>query len=205
MQVTLLSDSSSDQALLPVLDWLLGQTDLSFRSQWADLRRLPRPPKKLEDRIVTALDMYPCDLLFVHRDAEKESLTKRVDEIQRAGSGIKIPVVCVIPVRMQEAWFLFDQAVIRRAAGNPYGTMPLNLPSISRVESLPDPKQVLYTALRCASGLSGRKARKFRPSVCVHRLTELVTDWSPLNSLSDFNKLKDDMRSALKILGIASA
>jgi predicted ATPase len=68
--------------------------------------------------------------LFVHRDAERELLEKRVAEIhsvvsEAAQTKLVPPVVCVIPVRMQEAWFLFDESALRRAAGNPNGKQPL--------------------------------------------------------------------------------
>jgi hypothetical protein len=115
---TLLSDGSSDRALLPVLQWLLrAGSGRDFQSQWADLRRLRRPPKTLPERIQAALDLYPCDLLFVHRDAESEGWERRVEEIRQH---LRVPadqtVVCVVPVRMQEAWFLFDERAIRLAA-----------------------------------------------------------------------------------------
>ena len=54
--------------------------------------------------------MYPCDLLFVHRDAERESIEQREKEIreslEKSAMERTPPVVRVIPVRMQEAWLL---------------------------------------------------------------------------------------------------
>jgi hypothetical protein len=43
-----------------------------IQPEWADLGRLPRPPAALQNRILAAIDLFPCDLLFVHRDAERE-------------------------------------------------------------------------------------------------------------------------------------
>ncbi len=110
LRYTLLSDGSSDKALLPMLIWLLREhhVDCAIQSNWADLRRLPKPPKTLSARIISSLDLYPCDLLFVHRDAEREPCGFRVAEIreavEKALKSVPVPpYVCVVPVRMQEA------------------------------------------------------------------------------------------------------
>ena len=54
-----------------------------------------------------------------------------------------VRVVCVVPVRMQEAWLLIDEAALRRAAGDPNGTQPLAMPDVQRLEELADPKQLI--------------------------------------------------------------
>jgi hypothetical protein len=157
LRYTLLSDGSSDRALLPILSWLLVEQGvrLSIQPAWADLRRLPRPPRPLADRVRTSLDLYPCDLLFVHRDAEGEGYAARKREIQEALSGTA-PAVCVVPVRMTEAWLLLDEAAIRRAAGNPSGQEELQIPPPADLEALPDPKSLLHGLLREASRSSSR-------------------------------------------------
>ena len=65
----------------------------------------------------------------------------------------------------------------------------LSLPPARRWERLPDPKEVLYQALRTASGARGRRARRFNPGRAAHRLADLITDWSPLRNLAAFNRL----------------
>ena len=45
----------------------------------------------------------------------------RKAEVQAAIATLDKPAICVIPVRMQEAWLLFDEIAIRHAAGNPHG------------------------------------------------------------------------------------
>lgn len=67
IRYTLLSDGSSDRMLMPILDWLLCQhcPEYALESDWADLSRLPQPPKTLPDRIKDTLELYPCDLLFI--------------------------------------------------------------------------------------------------------------------------------------------
>jgi len=83
LDFTLLTDGSSDAILIQPLTWMLHQHfSFAINGTWADLRRLPNPPKTLRDRIAAALDLYPCHLLFVHRDAEGETLDRRVTEIK---------------------------------------------------------------------------------------------------------------------------
>lgn len=74
----------------------------------------------------------------------------------------------VVPVRMTEAWLLFDQLSIRAAAGNPRGVEELNLPKLDTIENIPDPKATLYKALTLASGLSTRRRSKFPAQERVH-------------------------------------
>lgn len=83
IRYTLLSDGSSDRMLMPIIDWLLYVhcPAQSIEPNWADLARLRLPPKTLPERVVAALDLYPCDILFVHRDAEKESFEVRFLQI----------------------------------------------------------------------------------------------------------------------------
>ncbi|HED03676.1 MAG TPA: DUF4276 family protein [Candidatus Fraserbacteria bacterium] len=201
LRYTLLSDGSSDRTLIPILSWLLHQhLGLSIQTAWADLRRLPRPPRRLPERILKSLELYPADLLFVHRDAEAKSRQTRMDEIRQAIGQIPQdnslpPVICVIPVHMQEAWLLFDEAALRKAAGNPRGRTPLKLPPLKKVEGLPHPEIKLYELLLVASGLSGRQRKKFRSSIRQHarRVPEFISDFSPLRALSAFQALETDI------------
>jgi hypothetical protein len=204
IRYTLISDGSSDRALMPILTSVLREKGNIKRVQpeWADLGRLPQPPQGLCERILRAVDLYPCDLLFIHRDAEGEDPETRYREIQSAITevakrGFQMPAICVVPVRMTEAWLLFDECAIRRAAGNPNGKDPLDMPQLSTIEQIPDPKALLFQMLREASGLSGRRLKKFREGECRIRITELITDLSPLRQLSSFQRLEKDI-SALK-------
>lgn len=201
MGTTLLTDGSSDTVLMPVLRWLWGQlTSEPIVLSWADLRLLRRPPRPLRERIQRALEMYPCELLFVHRDAERQPSERRYDEVRRANQ-THTPHVAIVPVRMQEAWLLHDEAALRRAAGRPSGRDPLRLPPLAGVEGVPSPKDVLHEALRVASGTRGRRAKKFNPGLAAHRLADLISDWSPLRQLEAFRRLEADIRQALLGLG----
>ncbi|MFZ2852979.1 MAG: hypothetical protein WAZ34_02570 [Rhodocyclaceae bacterium] len=96
-----------------------------------------------------------------------------------------------IPVRMLESWLLCSEEAIRIAADNPNGKNPLNLPAIARVESAPDPKEILFNALRVASELSGRRLTKFRAEQRRHRVAELIEDFAPLRLLASFQEFED--------------
>jgi hypothetical protein len=177
--------------------------DRPIESAWADLRVLPKPINGLDYKIRTALELYPCDLLFVHRDADREPRAKRVEEIRSAVQRISSdffagrPYVCVVPVRMTEAWLLFDEAAIRQAAGNPRSTTPLCLPPISNVEDLPNPKAVLNTALMRATDKPARRLRKFRTGQAIQRLAELIQDYGPLRKAFAFQILEQELQAVL--------
>lgn len=199
LRYTLLSDGSSDRALMAALDWLLRKHSRNaFVGQWADLRLLPQPPQGLERRVELCLELYPCELLFVHRDAESASYEERVGEIRRKLTSIAVPpTVCVVPVRMQEAWFLFDEAAIREAAGNPNGSVRLELPSLRKVERISKAKDVLLELLRKASGLSGRRLKSFDARAHIHRLAQIIEDYSPLLEVPAFRALDTELKKVL--------
>jgi hypothetical protein len=196
---TLITDGSSDKCLIEIITWMLERhfPDREIQSQWADLRRIQNKQlvNSLSRKIKTSIEYYPCDLLFVHRDAEKETVEKREQEIHAAVSEVesseKIPkVICVIPIRMLEAWLTFDEQAIRRASDNPNGKIALTMPSLKSLEQEPNPKEKLHNLLKDASGLSGRRKQKFNVDERVHRVAELIDDFSPLLQLSAFKLLE---------------
>ena len=204
LRYTLVSDGSSDEALLPVLTWLLRESRVNraVQPEWADLRRLPGPPKSLPARIERSVELYPCDLLFVHRDAERGPHGIRVAEIKEAlasalQSATVPPAVCVVPVRMQEAWLLFDEAALRRAAANPNGRVPLALPRLAELEELPNPKRALHELLREASELGDRRRQRLRVRACAKLVTQFIEDFSALRALPAFRALEADIRTAV--------
>ncbi len=198
---TLLSDGSSDQALKHMLRWLLEDLfpQQAIGIEWADLRRLPRPPRSLHEKLINAVEHYPCRVLFVHRDAEGESREKRVKEIEAAVASVQSQwqdapiIVHTIPVRMLEAWLLIDEQAIRRAAGNPSGTTSILLPQSGSLEGQVDPKATLHECLRKASGRSGRRLKKFNVHQAVHRVAELIDDYSPLRALPAFREMEQEI------------
>ncbi|MCG6862133.1 MAG: hypothetical protein LJE70_12770 [Chromatiaceae bacterium] len=199
LDFTLLTDGSSDAILIHPLTWMLQQHfSFAINGTWADLRRLPNQPKRMRDRIAAALDLYPCHLLFVHRDAEGASLDRRVAEIKAAVTELPDPMVPVVPVRMQEAWLLIDEPALRCAAGNPNGGVDLDMPAIDRLEVIPNPKQVLHDLLVDASEHTGRRRKKLNPRRLAMRLGELIEDYSPLRRLTAFQRAEAETLAVLR-------
>ncbi len=200
IKFTLVTDGSSDNALVPILVWLCRQhIEDAIEGQWFDPRPFAPPSLSLPERIDRSIKLFPCDVLFIHRDAENAGREKRLSEIADALESLpdieeNAPCICVIPVRMTEAWLLFDETAIRRAAGNPNGKMKLDLPSIREADQVPDPKKLLFQALEAASGLGKRRRKKLNLSVCRHRVAELAKDFSPLRDLDAFRRMETDIR-----------
>lgn len=209
LRFTLVTDGPTDAVLLHPLRWLLINNGIArpIESAWADLRQLPKPPTRLEDKIAAAFDLYPCDLIFIHRDAEREPRANRIEEIQRAVRLVSAdlfnnrPYVCVVPVRMTEAWLLFDEIKLRLAAGNPAGAIRLTIPPLQRVEGLADPKDTLHKLLQDATELPARRLKKFSSTQAFYRLAELIEDFSPLRQLPAFNNLESDLQSVIQNAG----
>jgi hypothetical protein len=200
---TLVSDGPSDRALIPALSWVLAQHSARvFRAEWPDLRRLRRPPRGLQARISVALELAPCDLLFVHRDAERDEPARRRGEIEDAvrelGHQLSIPVV---PVRMTEAWLIWNEGAIRRAAGNPNGRASLGLPAAGEVEGRANPKADLFAALVAAGGFSGRRRDDLRPAALRQLVADAIEDYSPLRGASAFAKLEADVERVVRDQG----
>jgi hypothetical protein len=202
---SLLTDGASDAALLPILEWLMRQhaSGVAINLEWVNLRHLSSPPQGLCGRIRKAVDLYPCSLLFVHRDAENQDPEVRYGEVRQAidtleQKGISVPHVCIVPVRMSEAWFLLDEAAIRLASGNPNGGVRLQLPDPRRIETIANPKSALHELLIQASELRGRRRKAFRPSQCIRRITDSITDYSCLRGLPSFRRLETDVQDYLR-------
>jgi len=201
---TLVSDGASDRALIPILTWALRRQgyDGPLDPQWADLRRLKSPPSDLGLKVQWSLELYPCDLLFIHRDAEGQPLAEREQEITRVVQAVKPeflpPFVPVVPVRMMEAWLLIEEAAIRSAAGNPNGDNELDLPIVSRLENLPNPKGVLHNLIREASGLGAHRRQQLKVGQLVYRIADLVNNFSPLESMPAFARFSAELRHVLQ-------
>lgn len=205
---TLITDGSSDVVLLRIVDWLLHQhlPHMPITGAWADFRQFRTPPKSLNARIMRAIDLYPCDILFIHRDAEAMTIADRVSEIDTAikTAHVKHPYVCVIPVRMQEAWLLIDETAIRWAAGNPNGKSDLKLPGYSQIEMIRDPKEQLYMALETASELNKKRLKKFRPNQRIHRIADYIEDYTILRQLHAFAVFEDNLIDILSQMELIS-
>jgi hypothetical protein len=188
LTLTLVTDGTSDRALVPLVEWLLTVKvpEHPFAVRMAE--GLPAWGKGLAARVRFAHAMYPSDALIIHRDSEAGSWTERVEQIAQAVSDVQVPSwIPIIPVRMTEAWFLCDQRSIRRAAGRPADVVDLRLPHRRRWELEPDPKEILFSALRIASGLTGRRLSKFDLNGARARVANLIDDFSYLRGMTCFD------------------
>jgi hypothetical protein len=209
IRFTLLCDGTSDKALTQIVSWLLRDLlpDVLIQSQYADfgLLRNPPPLNALDQRIEKAVTLYPCDILFVHRDAEKEPFQNRKNEIlkffKKVNANFLEKLVPVVPVRMMETWLLIDENALKIAAGNRKYAQKIALPRHNNLESLPDPKDYLHNLLREVSGLKGRKLQSLRVSQSVHLIADNIDDYSKLRHLAAFQELEKDVKLALTQLG----
>jgi hypothetical protein len=185
---------------MPILTWSLQSQGVTpIAPQQADLARIPRKLDR-ESLLRAVLTLYPCDVLFVHRDAEAQKPALRRNEIADSLRWSIVPYVPVVPIRMTEAWLLANESAIRAAAGNPNGTEDLRLPELRGLEALPDPKRVLYEALRRASGLNARRRALIPVPQRVHRIPQYIDDFSRLNALRAFRLLQHDIRTVIQKL-----
>ena len=200
VRYTLVSEGSSDTVLMPILDWVLHENGVYVsESVWAELRTLPKPPTTPVKPIEKALELYPCDLLFIHRDADNQDYDVRkrwvLDHLDKIT--LKPPAVCIIPVRMQETWLLIDENAIREAVGKPNSSTRLYIPPLRNLENYADSKTKLHHLLLEASGTTGRNRKKFNVHVAKHRIPQFIKDFSPLRNLSAFAALETDIQTII--------
>lgn len=185
LTATLLTDGTSDRTLLPIVQFLLDRwSPIPHRILFAEGLH----SGALKFKLPRVVELFPCDLLFVHRDAEREPLEARVQEIRSAlveSAPRHLPHICLVPVRMTESWLLLDERAIRSAAGNPDGRSPLKLPKAAAIEGLADPKSKLFESLTTAAEVTGRHRRKFKPEAARHRVAEIL-DPNMLRQLESF-------------------
>ncbi len=203
IRFTLIADGSSDKTLLRVIKWVLDDlyNDIPNSGVFADFRQLPRPPKTIERKIEFAMDYYPFDILFIHRDAESNNLStirKRKDEIITTLKNFKLnSIVCIIPVKMMETWLLIDPEAIKKASGNRKYSGNIDLPDIHRLEQESQPKRKLHDLLKQVSSLKGRNLQKFNIDRAVHLVAENITDYSALRKLKAFQVFESDVKAVM--------
>lgn len=196
LRTVLVCDGKSDAALEHPFRWLLKHHGFSGTLDFQVVHPSAAESRKLEQRLLNAVENWTPGLLLIHRDAENQNYGARLLEIQTAIKNLDIANwIPVIPVKMLESWLLFDEKAIRLAAGNPRGTAKLNIPrKISQLETLQDPKKVLFEALRTASELSGRRLQKFIPDRHRHLVAEEITDFSPILKLPAFGEFSKTIK-----------
>lgn len=202
IRATVLTDGSSDRALVPIIEWALRQAKVSAELQleWADFQGLRARPIRLVERVTKAIELYPCEVLFVHRDAEAQGADTRYGEIRQAIQQVSTDLcyVCVVPVRMLEAWLLCDIAAIRKASDNPNGTCQIILPHVKQRETMADPKARLVELLKTASELSGRRLKNFDALRARSLVAQNIADFTPLRQLISFQAFERDVAALVQ-------
>lgn len=201
---TLIGDGSSDKILMVIIKWLLDDLypKLPINGQFADFRFLENAPEKgdIKGQIKKAKELYPCDLIFYHRDAEsnrRDILKKRTEEIKNQLNPEDLQItVCIIPIKMMETWLLIDKEAIKKAAGNRNYNGDINLPPIKHLEDQ-DSKKVLFNLLKQVSGLKGRNLKKFNSNYAVHLVAEYIEDFSILRNLLAFKHLEYETKNVV--------
>jgi len=200
-------EGPTDDALVPHLEKLCIFCGAEEANGIAvDWRRIPeRPSKKVKDKIRLALELEPgANLIFIHRDADHPDPEPRHEEIHRALEDLRleIPGVAVVPVQETEAWLLLDEMEIRRAAENPNGKAPLNLPAPTRVEEIARPKELLFETLLKASELSGRRREKFKKTLQQRRrlLLERLDPEGEVRRLRAWQRLRAELAETIPTL-----
>lgn len=197
LRYTLIADGSSDSVLMPIIDWLLAEHAPLARISGTFATFRQGQDRALSARITTALREFPCDLLFIHRDAEGASLAQRKDEISIACEGLDIKTVPIIPVHMTEAWMFADEAAIRFASENASGTHRISIPAKRQWESMADPKAALFEVLIEASAKSGRALKKFNPEKARTLIAQRATQFKQLRGLSSFDAFEQALTQQL--------
>jgi hypothetical protein len=192
---TLLADGSSDRMLIPLIQNAMRELypDLKF----SDVAFSSTKGSSLAERVVKTIEYYSCDLLFVHRDAEKQPPDNRFEEIQNAvGVKFRNKAIAVVPVRMTESWLLSNEGAIRSAVGNAKGISNLGIPLAHKIESC-DAKIVLDTALINAVDHNARRRRKFYPQDYRHRVAELCTSRQTLLLIPSYKNFEMNLKATL--------
>ena len=177
------ADGKTDRLLVPIIEWAIHRLDPEVEILEPEFRRR-------SGSVAEFLNAYDSSamLIFVHRDAENRLLDDRLTEFESVS---RIDVVPVIPVRMSEAWILFDESAIARAAGSP--SAKVSAPRLSEIEGIADPKDLLERLLFEAAGSpSGRRGKVFRRSLVERRVSVAghIGDFRPLESLRAFQRFQ---------------
>jgi hypothetical protein len=198
-------DGTSDRALGSVAERLATALGFSIDVEVLDFS-LIAPGFTVSQRLMVLPQLVANPaVLFVHRDAEKETRSSRLAEISDsfAATGLILPYVPIVPVRMTEAWLLCDEDALRIASGNPAGRVKLDI-RVERAELEVDAKSVLKNKLAEASETVGRRREQLNkrfPMIRRQLLERLDVD-GPVNRLSSFSAFRTDLHNTLRDLSI---
>ena len=132
--------------------------------------------------------------IIIRADTGLEDVTEPIKAIVEA-KNLQATNLCVSPhVRISA-----DRTLVLARQEMIFWKQFLLEPSCLRSpNNLTDPKKILCKALETASELRGRRLKKFNERQAIHRLAEIIRDFSPLYQLSAFQALKQDLSKTLK-------
>lgn len=177
------ADGTTDRLLVPIIQWAIHRLDPEVEILEPEFRTRSGSVADF----VSSYDSAAM-LIFVHRDAETMSLQERMREFEKV---TRSEVVAVVPVRMSEAWILFDGPAIARAAGSP--SAQVAVPRLAEIEGIAQPKDLLESLLIEAAGSpSGRRGKNFKRSIADRRVNVAshIRDFGPLENLSAFQQFQ---------------
>lgn len=201
-KITLLCDGTSDLCIIDILNWVIDENLSDERFQINAARELIPAHGRLRDRLKKVEQNHEPDIIICHRDSEDNQPEHRLQEIEAEtkAANLTTPVIRAVPVRMIESWLLFDSNAIRCAASNRNGNQRLTLPRFNSIETLPDPKSVLFDSLRIASGLPPQRLSRFNVHAARHRIPAFVSDFSPLRALPSFSRFEEELIQTVREL-----
>ena len=179
----IVADGETDRLLIPIIQWSIHQLDPDVEILEPEFKRRSRSV----DDFLSAYNSGAM-LIFVHRDSENVPLEERLKEFESVDRSDVVPVV---PVRMSEAWILFDGSAIAKAAGSP--SSQVQVPKMDRIESIASPKRRLdQLLLKAAGSPEGRKGKNFNSSISQRRVSvaQYISDYSPLKHLPAFRRFQ---------------
>jgi hypothetical protein len=200
INITLLCDGTSDFCIQNLIQSVCDAHFSEYPMRITIARELVPAKGKLHTRIEAAFRKHDPNIVVCHRDAEKVSFHLRKSEIENAVelSGIPVPVVPAIPVRMLESWLLVSANAIRCAASNRSGKVALPLPRPKEIEDIPDPKAELFSLLKIATELPPQRLRRFNEQGARSRVASFLDDLSELRKIPSFSDFEAALCSALK-------
>lgn len=204
INAVLICDGTSDFCIIDILEWIADENFPHLGFRFLVAREVVPAKDSLSIRLKKTETLYSPDLIICHRDAEHMPLKQRTEEILKAKVDGKVTpaVIPAVPVRMVESWLLFDEYAIRSAANNKNGQMKIEIPPLRKLEQLPDPKEILFTALKTASGLPPNRLRRFEEHKARARISGHLDSFAPLRNLEAFKEFENSFIEEVNRLAI---
>lgn len=183
---SVLADGGTDRMLVPIIQWAIHRLDPAVEILEPQFRKRRRSISEDVAKYGTG-----SMLVFVHRDSEAMTLDERLREFADV---TRQDVVAVVPVRMSEAWLLFNGTAIAKAAGSPSADVPV--PRVAELEGIRNPKARLDDLLVEAAGRpTGRRGKVFKRSIVERRVSVAgyISDYGPLEGVPAFARFQETL------------